>query len=83
MMRNTAYILIVAVLALGAPICVFAQGPFNDVPTDHWAYDAVNKLQKDWDRHRISRWYIWWEASDEPLRVCYGHRQNPAPDRRS
>ena len=46
-MRKTAYLLIVAVLLLGAPICVFAQGPFNDVPTDHWAYDAVNKLQKD------------------------------------
>jgi len=44
-MRKTAYLLIVAVLVLAAP--VFAQGPFNDVPTDHWAYDAVNKLQKD------------------------------------
>src|SRR6476619_5275898 len=26
---------------------VFAQGgPFADVPTDHWAYAAVDKLQK-------------------------------------
>ena len=24
-----------------------AQGPFTDVPTDHWAYDAINTLQKD------------------------------------
>ncbi len=24
-----------------------ASGPFADVPTDHWAYDAVNTLQKD------------------------------------
>ncbi|MEN6372495.1 MAG: S-layer homology domain-containing protein [Armatimonadota bacterium] len=24
----------------------FAQGPFADVPTDHWAYDAVNELQE-------------------------------------
>ena len=37
--------LIVVVLLLATP--VFAQGPFNDVPTDHWAYDAVNTLQKD------------------------------------
>lgn len=44
-MKKTAYLLIVAVLVLAAP--AFAQGPFNDVPTDHWAYDAVNKLQND------------------------------------
>ncbi len=44
-MRKTAYLLIVAILVLAAP--AFAQGPFNDVPTDHWAYDAVNKLQRD------------------------------------
>ncbi|GAB4454639.1 MAG: hypothetical protein OHK0029_09510 [Armatimonadaceae bacterium] len=25
---------------------VFAQGPFADVPSDHWAYEAVDKLQK-------------------------------------
>jgi hypothetical protein len=24
---------------------VFAQGPFADVPTDHWAYQSVDKLQ--------------------------------------
>lgn len=36
---------VAAVLLLAAP--VFAQGPFTDVPTDHWAYDAVNELQKD------------------------------------
>ena len=44
-MKKTAYLLVVAVLLCAAP--AFAQGPFNDVPTDHWAYDAVNKLQKD------------------------------------
>ena len=38
-------LLIVVVLLLATP--VLAQGPFNDVPTDHWAYDAVNTLQKD------------------------------------
>lgn len=44
-MKKTAYLLVIAVLLCAAP--VFAQGPFNDVPTDHWAYDAVNQLQKD------------------------------------
>ena len=44
-MKRTAYLLVVAILVCAAP--AFAQGPFNDVPTDHWAYDAVNKLQKD------------------------------------
>ena len=44
-MRKTAYLLVAAVLVCAAP--AFAQGPFNDVPTDHWAYDAVNQLQKD------------------------------------
>lgn len=34
-----------ATLAL-ASTPVFAQGPFADVPTDHWAYAAVDKLQK-------------------------------------
>lgn len=44
-MKKTAYLLVVVALLLAAP--AFAQGPFNDVPTDHWAYDAVNTLQKD------------------------------------
>lgn len=38
----------VAALALGA-VPVYAQnaaGPFADVPTDHWAYSAVDRLQK-------------------------------------
>lgn len=43
-MKKTA-MLVVLILVFAAP--VFAQGPFNDVPTDHWAYDAVNQLQKD------------------------------------
>jgi hypothetical protein len=33
-----------AMLALTLP--VFA-GPFTDVPTDHWAYDAIDKLQAE------------------------------------
>ncbi|HOP80625.1 MAG TPA: S-layer homology domain-containing protein, partial [Armatimonadota bacterium] len=32
-------------LLLAVP--VFAQGPFADVPPDHWAYEAVNELQED------------------------------------
>ena len=27
-------------------VSALAQGPFADVPTDHWAYDAVNELQQ-------------------------------------
>lgn len=33
------------VLAIAAPS--FAQGPFADVPVDHWAYEAVSQLQSD------------------------------------
>lgn len=36
---------VVMLIALAAPL--FAQGPFADVPTDHWAYSAVNDLQED------------------------------------
>lgn len=35
------------ILILAFATTVWAQGPFNDVPTDHWAYDAINQLQKD------------------------------------
>jgi hypothetical protein len=35
---------LVIMLAVGTP--VFA-GPFTDVPTDHWAYDAIDKLQSE------------------------------------
>jgi len=31
-----------AIMAFARP--ALAQGPFADVPTDHWAYDAVNEL---------------------------------------
>lgn len=44
-MKKTAYMLVALALLCAAP--VFAQGPFTDVPTDHWAYDAVNQLQED------------------------------------
>ncbi|MCL5102839.1 MAG: S-layer homology domain-containing protein [Armatimonadetes bacterium] len=44
-MKKTVYLLAVVALLCGA--AALAQGPFNDVPTDHWAYDAINQLQKD------------------------------------
>jgi len=43
MMRKLALLVgAVAVMAFARP--ALAQGPFADVPTDHWAYDAVNEL---------------------------------------
>ncbi len=39
--------LLFTILILAFATTVWAQGPFNDVPTDHWAYDAINKLQQD------------------------------------
>ena len=44
-MRRLFFVLAALVCATAMP--AFAQGPFTDVPTDHWAYDAVNLLQKD------------------------------------
>jgi hypothetical protein len=34
----------IATLALALPVMA---GPFTDVPTDHWAYDAIDKLQSE------------------------------------
>lgn len=42
-MRRAA-LLVGLALALLAGRATYAQGPFADVPTDHWAYDAVNEL---------------------------------------
>jgi len=45
MMRKLALLAcVVTALAIARP--ALAQGPFADVPTDHWAYDAVNELAK-------------------------------------
>ncbi|MHB9038641.1 MAG: S-layer homology domain-containing protein [Armatimonadota bacterium] len=44
-MKTITFVLVALALVCVAP--AFAQGPFTDVPTDHWAYDAVNQLQKD------------------------------------
>lgn len=35
-----------ATLLVGVPAFAQTGGPFADVPTDHWAYAAVDKLQK-------------------------------------
>ena len=37
---------LVAVASI-SPAFAQASGPFADVPTDHWAYQSVDKLQKD------------------------------------
>src|SRR5436305_15352563 len=43
MMKKLAVLAsVVAAIAVARP--ALAQGPFADVPTDHWAYDAVNEL---------------------------------------
>jgi len=45
MMRKLA-LLASVVIAMVIARPALAQGPFADVPTDHWAYDAVNELAK-------------------------------------
>jgi len=45
MMKKLA-LLVCAVAAIAVARPALAQGPFADVPTDHWAYDAVNELAK-------------------------------------
>ncbi len=42
-MKKLTFLLIAAILLVAVP--VFAQDGFKDVPDDHWAYDAVSKLQ--------------------------------------
>ena len=34
-------------MALGVTASAYAANPFSDVPSDHWAYDAVAQLAKD------------------------------------
>jgi hypothetical protein len=45
-MRNFIVLLagLVLMLTMAAPA---VAGPFTDVPTDHWAYDAIDKLQSE------------------------------------
>ncbi len=44
-MKKTLIGLVVLGVCCVTPM--FAQGSFSDVPTDHWAYEAVNSLQQD------------------------------------
>ena len=43
-MRRVGYLLGALVIMLGVLAPALAQQPFSDVPLDHWAYNAVNKL---------------------------------------
>jgi len=44
-MTKKAIIVAVVSLVLAVAAPSFAQGPFADVPIDHWAYEAVSQLQ--------------------------------------
>ena len=47
-MLKASSVAVLSLAALSAAPMAFAQGgPFADVPTDHWAYGSVDKLQKD------------------------------------
>ena len=45
-MRRIIIMLAIACAMLAIALPVYA-GPFTDVPTDHWAYDAIDKLQAE------------------------------------
>ena len=44
MKKLTITITLLLVLALSVPTFAAGHGSFSDVPGDHWAYDAINKL---------------------------------------
>ncbi|TYZ19539.1 S-layer homology domain-containing protein [Selenomonas ruminis] len=48
-MKKTLVSALTTALVIGAASTTFAaaQNPFQDVPADHWAYDAVDQLAKD------------------------------------
>jgi len=43
-MKKVGLLLLFAALWLAPSVSAFAQGAFADVPIDHWAYDAIQKL---------------------------------------
>ena len=48
LMKKTLVSALAAALVVGAASTTFAAAnPFSDVPSDHWAYDAVAQLAKD------------------------------------
>lgn len=46
MNRNSLFASAALVALTLSAVPAMAQGPFSDVPTDHWAYQAVDKLKK-------------------------------------
>ncbi|MES2465423.1 MAG: S-layer homology domain-containing protein [Armatimonadota bacterium] len=46
LLAGSAATALVAVASV-SPVFAQASGPFADVPTDHWAYQSVDRLQKD------------------------------------
>ena len=47
-MKKSIVSALTTALAVGAASTTFAAAnPFSDVPSDHWAYDAVTTLAKD------------------------------------
>ncbi|TWH45414.1 S-layer homology domain-containing protein [Sporomusa sp. KB1] len=46
-MKKLTYLILVLFLFSFASVAFAAENPFGDVPTNHWAYSAVNKLAND------------------------------------
>jgi len=44
---RTLFVMLACVAAMLALALPAVAGPFTDVPTDHWAYDAIDKLQAE------------------------------------
>ena len=44
MMKKT--LVLAMAMVLGVTASVYAANPFSDVPAGHWAYDAVNRLDR-------------------------------------
>ena len=44
MKKPTIMMVLLLVVALSLPTLADGHGSFSDVPGDHWAYDAINKL---------------------------------------
>ena len=72
-MKKTLVSALTAALVVGAASTTFAAAnPFSDVPSDHWAYDAVIQLAADGvieamatrpsratRTSRVMRWHRW------------------------
>lgn len=43
-MKHVVGLVVALLVTVAVSVPVFAQGPLSDVPTDHWAYQAVDKL---------------------------------------